>query len=69
VSATVSAVQNGRVIRRVVDRSEFVSERWVMTPYVLSIAVEGREGADASATCRLYDIDATLHVRTGKLAG
>jgi hypothetical protein len=40
-----------------------------MTPYLVSIAVEGREGADASATCRLYDIDATLHLKTGKLDG
>jgi hypothetical protein len=69
VPATVSAVRSGRVIRRVVDRSEFASERWVMTPYLVSIAAEGREGADASATCRLYDIDATLHLKTGKLDG
>lgn len=69
VSATVSAVRNGRVIRNFVERSDVFSERWVMTPYLLTIAVEGREGADASATCQVYDIDATRHLKTGKLDG
>lgn len=69
VSATVSAVRNGRVIRSFVDRSDVFSERWVMTPYLLSIAAEGREGGDASATCQVYDIDATQHLKTGKLDG
>jgi hypothetical protein len=69
VSATVSAVRNGPVIRSFVDRSSVSSDRWVMTPYELSIAAEGREGAGASATCQLYDVDATLHIKTGKLDG
>jgi len=69
VTATISAVQNGPVIRRVVERSSVFSERWVMTPYLLSISAEGREGADASATCRVYDVDATRHLKTGKLEG
>ena len=69
VSATVSAVRNGRVIRSFVDRTDVFAERWVMTPYLVSIAVEGREGGDASATCQVYDIDATQHLKTGKLDG
>lgn len=69
VSATVSAVRIGPVVRGLVDRSEVSSERWVMTPYELTIAAEGREGAGASATCQLYNIDSTLHVKTGKIAG
>jgi hypothetical protein len=69
VSATVSAVRNGRVIRNFVERSDVFSERWVMTPYLLTIAAEGREGADASATCQVFDIDATQHLKTGKLDG
>jgi hypothetical protein len=69
VAASVSAVQDGRVVRRLVDRSSVSSERWVLTPYRLSIAAEGREGAQASATCQVYDVDATLHVKTGKLGG
>ena len=69
VSATVSAVRNGRVIRNFVERSDVFSERWVMTPYLLTIAAEGREGGDASATCQVFDIDATRHLKTGKLDG
>ena len=69
VSATVSAVRNGRVIRNFVERSDVFSERWVMTPYLLTIAAEGREGGDASATCQVFDIDATRHLKTGRLDG
>ena len=57
------------MIRNFVERSDVFSERWVMTPYLLTIAAEGREGADASATCQVFDIDATRHLKTGKLDG
>jgi hypothetical protein len=66
VPATVSAVRNGPVIRST-DRSSAGSERWVMTPYEVSITAQGREGGDASATCQVYDVDATRHDKTKKL--
>lgn len=66
VPATVSAVRNGPVIRNT-DRSTVHSERWEMTPYEVLITAQGREGADASATCQVYDVDRTLHVKTNKL--
>jgi hypothetical protein len=66
VPATVSAVRNGPVVRST-DRSPMGSERWAMTPYEVSITAQGREGGDASATCQVYDVDATRHVKTKKL--
>lgn len=65
VPATVSAVRNGPLIRST-DRSAAHSERWVMTPYEVRITAEGREGEDASATCQVYDVDATRHDKTNK---
>jgi hypothetical protein len=66
VPATVSAVRNGPVIRSN-HPSAVDSERWVMTPYEVSITAQGREGGEASATCQVYDVDATRHVKTKKL--
>jgi hypothetical protein len=65
VAATVSAVQDGDVIRSL-DRSSVVSERWVVTPYQVTIIADGPVSG-ASATCQVYDVDATLHIKTGKL--
>src|SRR4051794_14179711 len=62
-TAMVSAMQNRPAIRRVIDRSRVSSERWIMTPCEISICTEGREVGNASASCQVWDIDATLHVR------
>jgi hypothetical protein len=65
VQATVSAVRNGDVIRSL-DRSDVVAERWVVTPYLVTVNASGPVSA-ASATCQVYAVDATLHVKSGKL--
>jgi hypothetical protein len=69
VTGSVSAVRNGKPFSRVMESTEVVRERWKLTPYLFRISAEGRTGADASATCQVYDVSLTMHVKTGKLGG
>jgi hypothetical protein len=69
VPAKASLVQNGSVIRRSIDNgTTAVSERWVMTPYLLTVSADG-PNAPVTASCTFYVVDATLHVKTNKLDG
>jgi hypothetical protein len=67
VAGTASLVQNGDV-KRLVNKDGVVSERWVMTPYLLTATAQG-PNAPASVTCAFYQVEATLHVKMGKLEG
>jgi len=69
VAATASLVRNGDVIRRSIDNgTTAVSERWVMTPYLLEVTAHGPNGP-VSASCTFYTVEATLHVKTNQLDG
>ena len=69
VAATASLVRNGDVIRRSIDNgTTAVSERWVMTPYLLEVTADGPNGP-VSASCTFYTVEATLHVKTTQLDG
>ena len=67
VAGTASLVQNGPV-KRLVNKDGAVSDRWVMTPYLLKVTAEG-PNASASVTCAFYQVEATMHVKTNKLDG
>ena len=69
VAATASLVRYGDVIRRSIDNgTTAVSERWVMTPYLLEVTADGPNGS-VSASCTFYTVEATLHVKTNQLDG
>lgn len=69
VAATASLVRNGDVVRRSIDNgTTAVSERWVMTPYLLEVTADGPNGS-VTASCTFYTVEATLHVKTNKLEG
>jgi len=69
VAATASLARNGDVIRRAIDNgTTAVSERWVMTPYLLEVSADGPNGP-VSASCTFYTVEATLHVKTNQLDG
>lgn len=69
VAAKALLVQNGNVIRRSIDNgTTAVSERWVMTPYLLTVTADG-PNAPVTASCTFFVVDATLHVKTNKLDG
>lgn len=69
VAAKASLVQNGNVIRRSIDNGTIaVSERWVMTPYLLQVSADG-PNAPVTASCTFYVVDATLHIKLNKLDG
>jgi len=65
VAATAALVRNGEV-KRLVNKDGAMSERWVMTPYQLTVTAQG-PNAPISATCTFYQVEATQHVKVGKL--
>ena len=67
IAATASVVRNGD-FKRLVNKDGVVSERWVMTPYLLEVTADG-PNAPVSATCSFYQVEATQHVKVGKLEG
>jgi hypothetical protein len=67
VTATASLVPNGAV-KRLVTKDGVFSERWVMTPYLLKVTADG-PNAPITATCTVYQVEATQHLKIGKLEG
>ena len=67
VAATASLVRNGDV-KRLVNKDGAFSERWVMTPYELTVTAQG-PNAPISATCTFYQVESTQHIKMGKLEG
>jgi hypothetical protein len=64
-AATASLVRNGDV-KRLVTKDGVFSDRWVMTPYLLTVTADG-PGAPVSASCTFYQVESTQHVKTNQL--
>ena len=65
VAATASLVRNGDV-KRLVTKDGVFSDRWVMTPYLLTVTADG-PNAPVSATCDFYQVESTQHTKLNKL--
>lgn len=65
VAATAALVRNGEV-KRLVNKDGVMSDRWVMTPYQLTVTAQG-PNAPISATCTFYQVESTQHIKMGKL--
>ena len=67
VTATASLTQNGDV-ERLVTKDGVFSDRWVMTPYLLTVTADG-PNAPVAATCAFYQVESTQHTKLNKLEG
>ena len=67
VTATASLTQNGDV-ERLVTKDGVFSDRWVMTPYLLTVTADG-PNAPVTATCAFYQVESTQHTKLNKLEG
>jgi hypothetical protein len=65
VAATASLTQNGDV-ERLVTKDGVFSDRWVMTPYLLTVTADG-PNAPVAVTCTFYQVESTQHTKLNKL--